>query len=114
LEEHMIIVGNERDENETRWVCDSSLDHKGGLPLRSSTGTWKAAFFIIVMVSLVVIVMLVAIVVVVVVGNVLVENHIVQSWEMVCVDELELVDFGVAVDGELDCRTKKEGIIHCS
>ncbi|KAJ9541792.1 hypothetical protein OSB04_028298 [Centaurea solstitialis] len=25
-----------------KWVCDSSLDHKGRVPLRSSTGTWKA------------------------------------------------------------------------
>ncbi|XP_024973211.1 protein NRT1/ PTR FAMILY 5.6-like isoform X3 [Cynara cardunculus var. scolymus] len=35
------------DAKEMKWVCDSSLDHKGRVPLRSSTGTWKAAFFII-------------------------------------------------------------------
>ncbi|KAI3519983.1 hypothetical protein L1887_09203 [Cichorium endivia] len=35
------------DDKEMKWVSDSSLDHKGRLPLRSSTGTWKASFFII-------------------------------------------------------------------
>ncbi|KAL7613678.1 hypothetical protein Lser_V15G08762 [Lactuca serriola] len=35
------------DAKDMMFVCDSSLDHKGRLPLRSSTGTWKAAFFII-------------------------------------------------------------------
>ncbi|KAM6550828.1 hypothetical protein CsatB_000636 [Cannabis sativa] len=34
------------DENE-KWVNDSSLDHKGQVPLRASTGSWKASFFII-------------------------------------------------------------------
>ncbi|KAK7390474.1 hypothetical protein VNO78_25780 [Psophocarpus tetragonolobus] len=34
-------------EDEIRWVCDSSLDHKGRVPLRASTGSWKASFFII-------------------------------------------------------------------
>nr|GEZ28297.1 major facilitator superfamily domain, general substrate transporter [Tanacetum cinerariifolium] len=47
LEEHMNIVENGMDANEKEMVYDSSLDHKGRLPLRSSTGTWKAAFFII-------------------------------------------------------------------
>ncbi|PWA51641.1 purple acid phosphatases superfamily protein [Artemisia annua] len=47
LEEHMIIVENGVDANEKKMVCDSSLDHKGRLPLRFSTGTWKAALFII-------------------------------------------------------------------
>ncbi|XP_056696118.1 protein NRT1/ PTR FAMILY 5.6-like [Spinacia oleracea] len=38
------------DENDTKLlhhVHDSSLDYKGKLPLRSSTGSWKASFFII-------------------------------------------------------------------
>ncbi|GJW31638.1 ARID DNA-binding domain-containing protein [Tanacetum coccineum] len=47
LEKHMSIVENGGYANETKMVSDSSLDHKGRLPLRSSTGTWKAAFFII-------------------------------------------------------------------
>ncbi|KAK9684225.1 hypothetical protein RND81_10G194900 [Saponaria officinalis] len=34
------------NDNE-KWVCDSSLDYKGNLPLRASTGVWKASFFII-------------------------------------------------------------------
>uniref|UniRef100_A0A5B6ZH02 Uncharacterized protein n=1 Tax=Davidia involucrata TaxID=16924 RepID=A0A5B6ZH02_DAVIN len=38
--------GEERDDEE-KWVCDSSLDHKGKIPLRASTGVWKAALFII-------------------------------------------------------------------
>ncbi|XP_068669445.1 protein NRT1/ PTR FAMILY 5.7-like [Aristolochia californica] len=29
------------------WVYDSSVDYKGRIPLRASTGVWKAAFFII-------------------------------------------------------------------
>ncbi|KAH6820170.1 Major facilitator superfamily protein [Perilla frutescens var. hirtella] len=31
-----------------KWVYDSSVDHKGRVPLRSSTGAWKASLFIIV------------------------------------------------------------------
>lgn len=31
-----------------KWVYDSSLDHKGRVPLRASTGAWKASLFIIV------------------------------------------------------------------
>ncbi|KAI3474408.1 hypothetical protein Pfo_029269 [Paulownia fortunei] len=31
-----------------KWVYDSSIDHKGRIPLRASTGAWKASFFIIV------------------------------------------------------------------
>ncbi|GLT89518.1 hypothetical protein SLE2022_074960 [Rubroshorea leprosula] len=30
-----------------KWVYDSSVDHKGRVPLRSSTGVWKASLFII-------------------------------------------------------------------
>ncbi|KAJ0551396.1 putative proton-dependent oligopeptide transporter family [Helianthus annuus] len=40
------VVQNDNGEG-AKWVCDSSLDHKGRLPLRSFTGTWKASFFII-------------------------------------------------------------------
>lgn len=30
-----------------KWVCDSSFDRKGRVPLRASTGAWKASLFII-------------------------------------------------------------------
>uniref|UniRef100_A0A2C9V9D9 Major facilitator superfamily (MFS) profile domain-containing protein n=1 Tax=Manihot esculenta TaxID=3983 RepID=A0A2C9V9D9_MANES len=30
-----------------KWVCDSSVDHKGRVPLRAHTGAWKASLFII-------------------------------------------------------------------
>ncbi|KAJ7950244.1 protein NRT1/ PTR FAMILY 5.6-like [Quillaja saponaria] len=33
--------------DEKKWVYDSSMDHKGRVPFRASTGSWKAAFFII-------------------------------------------------------------------
>ncbi|PSS09849.1 Protein NRT1/ PTR FAMILY 5.6 like [Actinidia chinensis var. chinensis] len=33
--------------DEEKWVYDSSLDHKGRIPLRASTGVWKASIFII-------------------------------------------------------------------
>lgn len=35
------------DDEEMKWVNDSSVDHKGRVPLRSATGSWKAALFII-------------------------------------------------------------------
>ncbi|KAI3851821.1 hypothetical protein MKX03_034176 [Papaver bracteatum] len=34
-------------DDEEKWVYDSSLDHKGRVPLRSSTGAWKAALFVV-------------------------------------------------------------------
>ncbi|XP_022746659.1 protein NRT1/ PTR FAMILY 5.6-like [Durio zibethinus] len=37
---------NVRDDEE-KWVYDSSVDHKGRVPLRASTGVWKASLFII-------------------------------------------------------------------
>ncbi|XP_028772954.1 protein NRT1/ PTR FAMILY 5.6 [Neltuma alba] len=43
----MEIEGGGVEVDETKWVYDSSLDHKGRLPLRASTGSWKAALFII-------------------------------------------------------------------
>ncbi|KAK8553759.1 hypothetical protein V6N13_072697 [Hibiscus sabdariffa] len=36
-----------RDIAHDKWVYDSSLDHKGSLPLRAETGAWKASLFII-------------------------------------------------------------------
>ncbi|GFY83685.1 major facilitator superfamily protein [Actinidia rufa] len=33
--------------DEEKWVYDSSLDHKGRVPLRATTGVWKASLFII-------------------------------------------------------------------
>ncbi|XP_039136045.1 LOW QUALITY PROTEIN: protein NRT1/ PTR FAMILY 5.6-like [Dioscorea cayenensis subsp. rotundata] len=35
-----------KDDNE-KWVLDSSVDHKGNVPVRATTGAWKAALFII-------------------------------------------------------------------
>ncbi|CAN1292015.1 Protein NRT1/ PTR FAMILY 5.6 [Linum perenne] len=37
----------ERMQRVDKWVHDSSLDHKGNIPLRDATGVWKASFFII-------------------------------------------------------------------
>ncbi|KAI3937446.1 hypothetical protein MKW98_018745 [Papaver atlanticum] len=34
-------------DDEEKWVYDSSLDHKGRVPLRSSTGAWKASLFVV-------------------------------------------------------------------
>ncbi|XP_047311180.1 protein NRT1/ PTR FAMILY 5.6-like [Impatiens glandulifera] len=42
------MVQDDEEREEEKWVYDSSLDHKGRLPSRNSTGTWKAALFIIV------------------------------------------------------------------
>ncbi|KAF9598139.1 hypothetical protein IFM89_025553 [Coptis chinensis] len=33
--------------NEEKWVYDSSIDHHGRIPLRASTGVWKASLFIL-------------------------------------------------------------------
>lgn len=33
--------------DDQKLVYDSSVDHKGRVPLRSSTGVWKASLFII-------------------------------------------------------------------
>ncbi|GFY93227.1 major facilitator superfamily protein [Actinidia rufa] len=40
--------GNSVGVDEEKWVYDSSVDHKGRVPLRASTGVWKASLFIIV------------------------------------------------------------------
>ncbi|KAK4268704.1 hypothetical protein QN277_025318 [Acacia crassicarpa] len=39
----------EIEVDEKKWVYDSSVDQKGRLPLRASTGSWKASLFIIAM-----------------------------------------------------------------
>lgn len=39
--------GGRAESDEDKWVHDSSVDHKGRVPLRASTGVWKASFFII-------------------------------------------------------------------
>ncbi|XP_074591476.1 protein NRT1/ PTR FAMILY 5.6-like [Curcuma longa] len=38
----------EKPQGEEKWVCDSSVDHKGRIPDRSATGGWRASLFIIV------------------------------------------------------------------
>ncbi|KAL3622846.1 hypothetical protein CASFOL_033454 [Castilleja foliolosa] len=39
---------NEKNrEAEEKWVNDSSVDYKGRVPLRASTGAWKSSLFII-------------------------------------------------------------------
>ncbi|XP_057807969.1 LOW QUALITY PROTEIN: protein NRT1/ PTR FAMILY 5.6 [Salvia miltiorrhiza] len=37
-----------QESSEEKWVYDSSVDHKGRIPVRASTGAWKASLFIIV------------------------------------------------------------------
>lgn len=39
--------GEEGKVDAEKWVYDSSVDHKGRVPLRASTGVWKASLFII-------------------------------------------------------------------
>ncbi|CAK9171831.1 unnamed protein product [Ilex paraguariensis] len=36
-----------REGDQEKWVYNSSVDHKGKVPLRASTGVWIAALFII-------------------------------------------------------------------
>ncbi|KAK6126108.1 hypothetical protein DH2020_040222 [Rehmannia glutinosa] len=38
---------HDQPDDEEKWVCDSSVDYKGRVPLRASTGAWKASLFII-------------------------------------------------------------------
>ncbi|GAV65447.1 PTR2 domain-containing protein [Cephalotus follicularis] len=40
-------VGEARDADDKKWVYDSSVDYKGRVPHRASTGVWKASLFII-------------------------------------------------------------------
>ncbi|KAA8539671.1 hypothetical protein F0562_026363 [Nyssa sinensis] len=39
--------GEVREGDQEKWVYDSSVDYKGRVPPRASTGVWKAALFII-------------------------------------------------------------------
>lgn len=39
--------GKDGEKDEEKWVHDSSVDYKGRVPLRDSTGVWKASLFII-------------------------------------------------------------------
>lgn len=47
--EEVVMVRAAADEqfDGEKWVHDSSTDHKGRLPLRASTGAWRASLFII-------------------------------------------------------------------
>ncbi|KAF5729628.1 protein NRT1/ PTR FAMILY 5.6-like [Tripterygium wilfordii] len=49
MDQEMEIIkhGNGRAGEEDKWVHDSSVDYKGRVPLRASTGVWKASLFII-------------------------------------------------------------------
>ncbi|GFZ02250.1 major facilitator superfamily protein [Actinidia rufa] len=40
--------GKSAGVDEEKWVYDSSVDHRGRVPLRASTGVWRASLFIIV------------------------------------------------------------------
>lgn len=44
---HRSQVNGSRGGDDDKWVADSSVDYKGRVPLRASTGVWKASFFII-------------------------------------------------------------------
>ncbi|KAJ8570729.1 hypothetical protein K7X08_037701 [Anisodus acutangulus] len=49
VEMEQIKIAEESGEiDEQKWVYDTSFDHKGRVPLRGSTGVWKASLFIIV------------------------------------------------------------------
>ncbi|KAJ4831983.1 hypothetical protein Tsubulata_049271, partial [Turnera subulata] len=47
LEERKTSVHQDKEVDEVKWVHDASVDYRGRVPLRSSTGVWKAALFII-------------------------------------------------------------------
>ncbi|XP_020228410.1 protein NRT1/ PTR FAMILY 5.6 [Cajanus cajan] len=47
MEKTKVVANSEDVKDEMKWVRDSSLDHKGRVPLRDSTGSWKASLFII-------------------------------------------------------------------
>ncbi|KAL5709428.1 hypothetical protein ACHQM5_020118 [Ranunculus cassubicifolius] len=44
---HTRMGGESVESDEEKWVYDSSLDHRGRIPLRASTGAWKASLFIL-------------------------------------------------------------------
>lgn len=33
-------------KDKEKWVLDGSLDHRGNVPLRASTGAWRASLFL--------------------------------------------------------------------
>ncbi|KAH1152993.1 hypothetical protein GLYMA_18G033700v4 [Glycine max] len=39
--------GGRIEENKEKWVHDASVDYKGRVPLRASTGVWKASLFVL-------------------------------------------------------------------
>lgn len=42
------IEKRKRDKSEEeKWVHDASVDYKNRIPLRASTGSWKAALFVL-------------------------------------------------------------------
>ncbi|OWM67165.1 hypothetical protein CDL15_Pgr000617 [Punica granatum] len=46
----VMAIGAAHDDEQfdgEKWVHDSSIDHKGRIPLRASTGAWRASLFII-------------------------------------------------------------------
>ncbi|KAK9913628.1 hypothetical protein M0R45_037438 [Rubus argutus] len=47
VEKRSKISGGETRREEENLVHDSSIDYKGRVPLRASTGVWKASLFII-------------------------------------------------------------------
>lgn len=47
MEKKVSLEVKPEEGDEVKWVLDSSVDHKGRVPLRASTGSWKAALFII-------------------------------------------------------------------
>ncbi|KAI4306761.1 hypothetical protein L6164_030010 [Bauhinia variegata] len=38
---------NEAERKDEKWVHDASVDYKGRVPLRASTGVWKASLFVL-------------------------------------------------------------------
>lgn len=47
MKERKVVAETKQVDEEEKWVYDSSVDHKGKVPLRASTGVWKASLFII-------------------------------------------------------------------
>jgi len=47
MEKNKVDANCEEIKDEMKWVLDSSFDHKGRVPLRASTGSWKSSLFII-------------------------------------------------------------------
>lgn len=47
VEKRLKRGGGETKREEENLVHDSSIDYKGTVPLRASTGVWKASLFII-------------------------------------------------------------------